>query len=390
MGLGDRLKTLDVFPKTLDEFKERTFAGASISILSLICIVVLVLSEVRDSLEITQIHDLYVDTEAYGKIPIHLNITFPHVPCDGLHLDAMDGFGESQLDVEHRIHKTKMDRQGNPLSAEMASKLGSETEAEVSALKDAIVSKKIGTYCGSCYGAEANPTDCCDTCDSVKEAYRKKGWAVSPNNNVEQCLRDRLERQIRATSNEGCNIQGHLVVNKVQGNFHFAPGKAFQQAGSHLHDFLETEVEAFNTCHTIHTLRFGEVYPGHANPLDGYAKTAAADCAGLHQYFIKVVPTIFTPLDGPDVYTNQYSVTEHFKAIEPHSSAMVPGVFFIYDLSPIMVEIRESRSHRSMLHFLTNLCAIIGGVFTVAGILDRILHSGLHAFQKQLATGKAS
>jgi hypothetical protein len=28
---------------------------------------------------------------------------------------------------------------------------------------------------------------------------------------------------------EGCQVYGYLLVNKVAGNFHFAPGKSFQQ-----------------------------------------------------------------------------------------------------------------------------------------------------------------
>ena len=31
-------------------------------------------------------------------------------------------------------------------------------------------------YCGSCYGA-AEDGVCCNTCEDVKNAYRKKGWS---------------------------------------------------------------------------------------------------------------------------------------------------------------------------------------------------------------------
>lgn len=50
----------------------------------------------------------------------------------------------------------------------------------------------------------------------------------------------------------------------------------------------------------------------------------------------------------------------------------MPGVFFNYELSPLRVRIEERR--RSLGHFLTNCCAIIGGVFTVMGLLDSVLH----------------
>ena len=45
---------------------------------------------------------------------------------------------------------------------------------------------------------------------------------------------------------EGCNVYGSLEVNKVAGNFHFAPGKSFQQANMHVHDFLAFQKEDFN------------------------------------------------------------------------------------------------------------------------------------------------
>ena len=54
---------------------------------------------------------------------------------------------------------------------------------------------------------------------------------------------------------------------------------------------------------------------------------------------------------------------------------VLPGVFFIYDISPIMVKFTEKR--QTLSYFLTSLCAIVGGVFTVAGIIDgAIYHSG--------------
>lgn len=38
--------------------------------------------------------------------------------------------------------------------------------------------------------------------------------------------------------------------------------------------------------------------------------------------------------------------------------------------------------------FLTTTCAVVGGVFTVAGILDSILHTGLSAVKKKVEIGK--
>jgi hypothetical protein len=62
------------------------------------------------------------------------------------------------------------------------------------------------------------------------------------------------------------------------------------------------------------------------------------------------------------------------------------GVFFMYDLSPIMVKFTETK--KSFAHFLTGVCAIIGGVFTVAGLIDSFLYHGLRSMQKKIELGK--
>jgi len=233
-GIEAFLKSIDVFPKTLDEFKERTFSGATISVVSVISIVALIIGEFNYYHGIDRVDELYVDTRPEGLLDIYLNITFPNVACDVLTLDVMDGFGESQVNVEHNIHKRRLDRQGNELnSAQKETRIGHETDEEVAQVKDALEKKKEENYCGSCYGAESVEGQCCNTCDDVKNAYRTKGWALSTHTHVEQCVRERVERQVRANSEEGCHLYGSLQVNKVQGNFHFAPGKSFQHAGNH-------------------------------------------------------------------------------------------------------------------------------------------------------------
>ena len=47
-------------------------------------------------------------------------------------------------------------------------------------------------------------------------------------------------------------------------------------------------------------------------------------------------------------------------------------MFVNYELSPLRVRIYERR--RSLGHFLTNCCAIIGGVITVAGLVDSLMY----------------
>ena len=61
----------------------------------------------------------------------------------------------------------------------------------------------------------------------------------------------------------------HMMANKVAGNFHVAPGKAFQSAqGQLVHEFKPFDTHTYNVSHIIHSLSFGLHYPNRVNPLD--------------------------------------------------------------------------------------------------------------------------
>lgn len=46
--------------------------------------------------------------------------------------------------------------------------------------------------------------------------------------------------------------------------------------------------------------------------------------------------------------------------------------------------------YRSIGHFATDVCTIIGGVFTVAGIIDSLLYRSSKLLQQKLQLGKAT
>ena len=80
---------------------------------------------------------------------------------------------------------------------------------------------------------------------------------------------------------------------QVAGNFHFAPGKSFQQGAVHVHDLVPFRDVVFDTSHIIDKLSFGVEYPGMANPLDKTRITKEnvrnpAGLPGAYQYFLKV------------------------------------------------------------------------------------------------------
>lgn len=64
--------------------------------------------------------------------------------------------------------------------------------------------------------------------------------------------------------------------------------------------------------------------------------------ATMFQYYIKIVPTVYAKLDKTTTFTNQFSVTRHQKGVSiSNGESGMPGIFFSYELSPLMVKYTE-------------------------------------------------
>jgi len=56
----------------------------------------------------------------------------------------------------------------------------------------------------------------------------------------------------------------------------------------------------------------------------------------------------------------------------------LPAIFFRYELSP--VKLRYTISYKTWSEFFVEICAIIGGMFVVAGILESVLRNSVSIF----------
>jgi len=180
---------------------------------------------------------------------------------------------------------------------------------------------------------------------------------------------------VQDSPGEGCVIYGSVIVNKVAGNMHIAVGTSTQKDNRHVHQFHVQELLSFNASHFVNRLSFGDDFKGIVNPLNGVAQINSEGAAHF-QYFIKIVPTVYVDdTRGTELNSNQYSVTEHSHIVQAEAvlrnSQKIPGVFFFYDLSPFMVRVVDTRTPLSQ--FFTSICAIVGGVVTVAAVIDSCL-----------------
>lgn len=185
---------------------------------------------------------------------------------------------------------------------------------------------------------------------------------------------------------EGCNVAGRLMVKRVPGNFHMN-----LHSPRYSHDN-----ELVNASHTVHRLNFGDPISEHRLRTMVSMPQALQDdiesdhlddkvfIANMKNYtyvhYLKVVSKRYTweTFKSKDVHMYLYSAfsNEHKEDVE------LPSVMFQYDLSPMTVVATYSR--QPFYHFVTNFCAIIGGVFAVLGIFDRIFQTITAGFNKKI------
>jgi len=380
------LKNLDLFPKTVEEAKEKSLAGAIVSLLGFAVITYLAISEFNEYFDVAREDVLSVYTERNQRLPINFRITFFNLPCDAINLDVTNRFGEEFMsgnDVNQRIALVKRAWSGNfdQSSSEVTKTeqpLGKTLYERELKLWNILGSQMLvkPQECLPCYDASKLSTKykCCNNCLQLKAAYAMTGLSIYDADALPQCQ----------AAPEGCLVSGYTMVDKVQGSFHIAVGQSHSEQGEKHHHHWDAPMRqlGFNTSHYIHHFSFGTEYPGMSNPLDGTMFIEKG--LGQKQYFFQVVPTTFIKSNGRKIQTNQYSVSDHYNPINLNGEAIeLPGVFFKYDVSPIQVKMEEKQM--SLSHLIVRIFAIVGGIWALLGLLYTYLKSFIekviHALQ---------
>jgi len=187
----------------------------------------------------------------------------------------------------------------------------------------------------------------------------------------------------------GCQLSGFLLVDRAPGNFHI-------QAQSRGHDLA---AHMTNVSHIINHLSFGKPFSNYfiknglkntpagflesTKPFDGNVYVTHNEHEAHHHY-LKVITTEFEPEKGqsrPKANNGFYKPLDKQRAYQILQSSqlslyradIVPEAKFTYDLSPIAVS--YEKTSRKWYDYFTSLMAIIGGTFTVVGMLESGIHT---------------
>lgn len=93
-----------------------------------------------------------------------------------------------------------------------------------------------------------------------------------------------------------------------------------------------------------------------------------------------LLQVVLTAVESGTGHTLNYDAYEYTVHSHTYISDSIPASKFTYQLSPIQIVVRETP--RELYKFITSLCAIVGGVFTVAGILDSIVYQSVQLAKK--------
>eukprot|EP00457_Paulinella_chromatophora_P008074 gb/GEZN01008101.1/.p1 GENE.gb/GEZN01008101.1/~~gb/GEZN01008101.1/.p1 ORF type:complete len:331 (-),score=47.64 gb/GEZN01008101.1/:447-1439(-) len=322
-------KSLDVYRDIPKDLTEQTNTGATVSVVAMTVMGYLFFSELLAWRRIELNHEMFVDaTEETGNehamLQINMNISMPAIPCIVISVDAQDVMGSHVVDVGGTVHKQRLSKEG----------------------------------------------------EIVRDA------------NGQPLLSTDDESTANEQTGEGCRIWGNMIVKKVPGNFHIS---AHAHANL-LHVFFGTS--PLNVTHIIHDLHFGEqtyelegIKGANVNPLKGAFKLATLDSGDVStaksfEYYLKVVPTTFRKLDGTEVLSYQFVANSNDIA----GRYRIPALYFRYDMSAITVRFSEKR--QTLSHFLVQICAIIGGVFTVLGLMSSMLNTTVRSMMRKHEIGK--
>ncbi len=270
-----RLRSLDAYRKVSADVSEGTPYGGVISVICVVAIVCLTGSELVSWLAVDIDTRLFVDVSSEEPLLIHMNVTFPRLPCGVASLDKQDAMGLHVLDLGAPDSNTggTLDSTEGPGSDGGAPQQFAITTDSAWASG---ISKKRLTPSGTPIAAEV--------------AYGQPGHVSAI-------------RQVDAR--EGCQFIGSIEVNKVPGNWHVSAHTRKPGVNPYMLD----------VSHTIHHLSFGDktvafdpsALPAALVPLNGQTKQLQE--GEIVEYYIKVVPTTFQSLAG--LVSHSYQFTAH-------------------------------------------------------------------------------
>eukprot|EP00536_Pseudo-nitzschia_multiseries_P009542 jgi/Psemu1/288535/fgenesh1_pg.269_\ len=207
--------------------------------------------------------------------------------------------------------------------------------------------------------------------DEAKRNDEEKKWS-DPGIQRKKRHHHKVRSLWKEADHSGCQIAGHILVDRAPGNFHI-------MARSKHHDLVS---EMTNVSHMVNSLYVGDPtamhwiqqrrsqLPAEIEPAITPLNDNVYPTNDLHEAYHHYMKLVATKVDGMKVGSRElvfYQMLANSQ-LAYYNKNVTPEAKFAYDLSPIAV--KYCFKSRRWYDYLTSIFAIIGGVFTVVGMIE--------------------
>ncbi|KAE9456596.1 hypothetical protein C3L33_11607, partial [Rhododendron williamsianum] len=445
-----KLKSVDFYRKIPRDLTEASLSGAGLSIVAAFSMIFLFGMELNNYFTASTSTSVVVDKSSDGEfLRIEFNFSFPALSCEFASVDVSDVLGTNRLNITKTVRKYPINSDLKPTGSEFHSGpiskdikhddevdeqhaggsasldarnfdivimdiencfAGTKSWLSISLLLGAI--GVIACHMTSDFGKDGSKPSWDKAARIIRERYdpevdgRILLGKVDCTEEVDLCKRHHIQgypsirifRKGSDVSFIGSVIWSALGLSKVLTTHCTVqvPGSLVISARSEAHSF---DASKMNMSHIISHLSFGKkispaamrdmkrvlpylgVSHDKLNGRDYIIHPGDSNADVTIEHYLQVVKTEVIMRSYREQLV-EYEYTAHSSLVH---SIDLPVAKFHFELSPMQVLITENS--KSFSHFITNICAIIGGVFTVAGILDSILHNTMR-FVKKVELGK--
>ena len=310
------IKGFDLFQKVaLDNVTKPTLIG---SLLSLSAISIMIFLFMRQLIDFYSYHTktdsvVHQPQNADDQISVNMELLFNSVPCNLLSLDQVDIMGNHKADISDNLKK------------------------------------KI-----------------------YQHSSKKIGQKYSITRDLENLVK-------AAKNNEGCALVGKISINQVPGEYHISFHN-YRTLWNGLNNHHKDLANKIRLSHSFKSLSFGDTTEKVVKRFGLDPKMFFRNFEEIntfkdnqllnYNYFIKIIPYMLVDENWGSVYYT-YSFSLSSKATQyNYRYDDMPIIIVNYEFSPIMMKVTHLK--RDYLHFLTHVSAIVGGVFVVFSIINRL------------------
>jgi hypothetical protein len=310
------LKRFDYFPKfTADGIARPTLIGTILSFTAIFIMGYLLYKEYYDYINASFTKETVVHhySDQKSKIRIYMQMHMYHMPCTVLSVDQEDALGNRYIDIHERLIKHRYDKN-----------------------------------------------------HTVMDEY----ITVEPNDTINSIDND-----------EHCQISGSIEIDRVPGIIHIS-NLGYKNHMKEIQSLRPNLYPRITLSHKIKKFEVGNstveysIYRrfGHSEYTDysrfGEFPNQKVDNKHDFYYYMKIIPYLFVDEEKGTVIT-AYQYSLNFERNEYTESNKMHEIRINYDFSPLTMKI--TRKKKYLWVALGNVCAIVGGVFVIFNLLNKLL-----------------